>query len=152
MLILCDLDFVFQILNPGSMKSRRKFLFIVAVSILVLILGGMVATYISIDSSVREFIRLAKDKYPGNSAEDALISYLLDSKNSTMDRSRIAVWTLGQIQSQKALPILRELYNDDPEGKTCKGRHNTVLCQYELFKAIHAIEMSHWPLHSRLNK
>jgi hypothetical protein len=56
------------------------------------------------------------------------------------DRIHIATWTLGQIKSEKALPTLKELYRDDPIGETCYGHHDTMLCQYEIYKAIQAIE------------
>jgi hypothetical protein len=36
--------------------------------------------------------------------------------------------------------LLKDLYKDDPEGKTCYGRHDVELCQYEIHKAIRAIE------------
>jgi hypothetical protein len=44
------------------------------------------------------------------------------------------------MRSEKALPYLYDLYNDDPQGRTCKGKHNSVLCQYEIHKAIVSIE------------
>jgi hypothetical protein len=100
---------------------------------------------------VKKNITIAKESYPGT-AEDALIAYLLDTKNSPQNRSSVAIWTLGQIHSKKALPILEELYKDDPEGKTCKGRHSYVLCQYEIYKALNAAKSNWWPLHARLNK
>jgi hypothetical protein len=134
------------------MNNKKRFLIIVAAILVILIIGGAFATYFSIRHDVKEFISIAKDKYPGGLAEDALIAYLVDTNNSPQDRSRIAIWTLGQIQSDKALPILKGLYKDDPEGKTCKGRHSSVLCQYGIYKAIHATEMKWWPLHKKLNK
>lgn len=119
--------------------------------LLILLFFGYVAIYIWIDISVKNNISVAKEKYTGK-AEDALIAYLLDSTNSPGDRSHIAIWTLGQIQSKKAVPILNGFYKNDPEGKTCKGKHNSVLCQYEIYKALNAREVNWWPLHSRLNK
>jgi hypothetical protein len=93
-----------------------------------------------IGQGIRERINIAKQQYSGI-AEDALIAYLSDSTHSPRERSDVAVWTLGQIKSQKALPILKRLYKNDPEGKTC--HHNTELCQYEIHKAIVSIE-SNW--------
>ena len=100
---------------------------------------------ILINHGVKERISIAQEKYPGN-AEDALLAFLADTANSPWERTDVAIWTLGQIQSQKALPILKELYNSDPEGKTCRGRHDSVLCQYGIYKAIRAIESNWWPL------
>jgi hypothetical protein len=129
---------------------KRK-LFILSGSILTLLFLGFLALYIWIDFDVKKNINYAKEKYPGT-AEDALIAYLSDTSNSPQDRSTIAIWTLGQIHSKKALPILKGLYKNDPEGKTCYGKHNYVLCQYEIYKAIKADESKWWPLHSRLNR
>jgi hypothetical protein len=129
----------------------RSVILIISGSLITLLLIGYIAIYIWIDIDVKKNISSAKEKYPGK-AEDALIAYLLDTSNSPEDRSSIAIWTLGKIQSEKALPILNELYKDDPEGKTCKGKHNSVLCQYEIYKALNAKKVNWWPLHSRLNK
>jgi len=129
---------------------KRK-IFIVSTSLLGLILLGLVAIYIWIDIDVKKNIKMSQERYPGH-AEDALIAYLLDTTNSPQNRSRVAIWTLGQIQSKKALPVLKNLYKNDPEGKTCAGKHDSVLCQHEIYKAMKAIEANGWPLHARLNK
>jgi hypothetical protein len=127
---------------------------IITTTVLVLVailLSGYTAIYFWIDSDVKKNIALVKEKYPGT-AEDALLAYLLDTTNSPNDRTHIAIWTLGQIQSEKAIPVLTALYKNDPEGKTCIGNHNTVLCQYEIYKALNAQKVNWWPLHQRLNK
>jgi hypothetical protein len=129
---------------------KRK-LVILSASLLTLLFLGFLSIWIWIDIDVKKNIKNAKEKYPGT-AEDALIAYLLDPANSPKDCSSVAIWTLGQIHSKKALPILEGLYNNDPEGKTCHGKHEYVLCQYEIYKAIKAEESNWWPLHSRLNK
>lgn len=119
-------------------KMKRIFISIgtgVAVVILCVILS--VRTWIGL--GIKERINTAKQQYSGT-AEDALIAYLSDTTHTPHDRSDVAIWTLGQIRSQKALPILKELYKDDPRGKTCKYHHDTVLCQYEINKAIVSIE------------
>jgi len=99
---------------------------------------GVVGVYVWIATAVDGNIDRAQQKY-GGSAEDALIAYLLDSENSARDRTHIAVWTLGKIQSEKAVPILEQLYENDPDGETCYGNHDSAICQYELFKAIDLI-------------
>jgi len=133
-----------------KLKIKRIF-GIIGVSVLVMSAISLLALYTWIGHDVKGNIRTAELKYPGK-AEDALISYLLDTANSTFDRSSLAVWTLGQIHSEKALPVLHGLYKDDPEGKICKGRHDKVLCQYEIHKAIVAIERGRFFTHSRLNR
>lgn len=132
------------------MKMRRIFLYITLV-LLILFVFAYVGLYIWIDQSVKENIGVAKKLYPGK-AEDALIAYLLDTGHTPQERSHIAVWTLGQIQSKKAIPILQSLYQNDPEGKTCHHKHDYVLCQYEIYKALNAAKSNWWPLHQRLNK
>lgn len=129
---------------------KRK-LFLVSSSLLGLLILGFIALYIWIDIDVKKNIKTAQVMYSGK-AEDALITYLLDTTNSPRNRSSVAIWTLGQIQSKKAIPILEDLYKNDPEGKTCYGRHDSVLCQYEIYKALNASKANWWPLHSRLNK
>ncbi|MGE5457937.1 MAG: HEAT repeat domain-containing protein [Methanococcaceae archaeon] len=105
---------------------------------LFLLLTGTLSTFlIMIRNGVKENISIAKKEYPGK-AEDALLAYLADSTKSPRERTEIAVWTLGQIRSGKALPVLKSLYKNDPEGKTC--RHDSELCQYEIHKAILSIE------------
>jgi len=94
---------------------------------------------ILIGHSIKENITVAKKHYPGN-AEDALIAFLSDTTNTPENRTHIAIWTLGQMRSEKALPYLYDLYNDDPDGKSCQWRHDSVLCQREIHKAIVFIE------------
>jgi hypothetical protein len=133
------------------MKRIKKILIISAAAILVVISGAGVFFYISSGKSVQKNIGIAQAKYPGT-AEDALIAFLLDTNNSMQERSHLAIWSLGQIKSEKAIPVLKNFYKNDPEGKTCKGRHNEVLCQYEIYKALNAAEVNWLPLHARLNK
>lgn len=100
------------------------------------------AMRIWIGNGIKENIRIAQLEHPGK-ADDALLEYLADTTKSPMDRTNIAIWTLGQIRSRKALPVLKSLYRNDPEGHICRGHHNSELCQYELHKAIVSIE-SDW--------
>jgi hypothetical protein len=129
----------------------KRIIGIIGASVLVLVAFVFLTLYLWIRHDVKGNINTAKHKYPGK-AEDALISYLLDTANPTFDRSSLAIWTLGQIHSEKALPVLHGLYKNDPEGRTCKGRHDKVLCQYEIHKAIVAIERGRFLSHSRLNR
>ena len=129
----------------------KKIIVITVLVLFALLISGYTAIYFWIDSDVKKNIALAKGKYPGT-AEDALLAFLLDTTNSPNDRTHIAVWTLGQIKSEKAIPVLKSLYKNDPEGKTCKVNHSVVLCQYEIYKALNAQKVNWWPLHKRLNK
>lgn len=100
---------------------------------------GFVTLFFWIEQDVDNNIQLAEYLYKTD-GEDALISYLEDEKNSYYSRSHLAIWTLGKIRSQKALPVLKKYYLNDPEGRSCKGMHHDRLCQYEINKAIKAIE------------
>jgi hypothetical protein len=117
----------------------KRVLFIIGISLTVILFCFILAMRIWIGHDIKERISIAKQQYSGT-AEDALIAYLLDTTHPPYNRSDVAIWTLGQIRSKKALPILKELYKNDPQGKTCKYHHDTVLCQYEIHKAIVSIE------------
>jgi hypothetical protein len=130
----------------------KRILIAVCAGIAVLVCGALLAIYVWIDHDVKQNIIMVQQQYPGT-AEDALISYLRDENNSAYDRTHTAIWTLGRIRSEKALPVLYEYYKDDPEGRTCYGRHETALCQYEIHKAIVAIEkVGWWSSHERLKQ
>ncbi|HSO88765.1 MAG TPA: HEAT repeat domain-containing protein [Draconibacterium sp.] len=129
----------------------KRILLIIGASLTILFICAVLAIHIWIGHDVKENIKIAQSKYPGK-AEDALIAFLSDTTNSPHDRTHLAIWTLGQIQSEKAVPILTALYKNDPEGKTCRGKHDEVLCQYEIYKALRAEEIKWWPLHRKLNK
>ena len=117
----------------------NRILFIVFFSIVAMFFCYIIYIPIGIRHDVKEHISIAQKRYPGT-AEDALISFLVDTTNSPHDRSDVAIWTLGQIRSKEALPILKELYKNDPKGKTCHAKHDLVLCQKELYEAIDCIE------------
>lgn len=120
-------------------RNWKKIVAYVVLGMVFLAIALIFAMRIWIGHSVRENISIAKSQYPGT-AEDALIAFMLDKGHSPFERSHTAVWTLGKLRSEKALPYLNEMYTKDPEGLTCKGRHDEVLCQYELHKAIVNIE------------
>ena len=120
------------------LKTGKK-LIIVLASVVVLFVVSGIAMNTWIRSDVKKNISIAQQKYPGT-AEEALISFLQDEKNSFNDRTHIAIWTLGMLKSEKALPVLKGYYKDDPKGLTCKGHHHQMLCQHGLHNAIAQIE------------
>lgn len=124
------------------MKKKKKIIFITLFSIVMILTIAFITLHFWIECTVKENISIAKQHY-GGSDEEALISYLKDEKNTAGNRSHIAIWTLGQIHSKEALPILYSYYQDDPEGNSCYGKHHSKLCQYELYKAIKTIEAAH---------
>jgi len=128
----------------------KRILIITGTGFVILFICFIMIANLWIGNTVEENIEIAKKQYQGT-AEEALIAYLLDSTNSPRNRTKIAIWTLGQIQSEKAIPILNELYKNDPDGKSCSGKHDSVVCQYEIYKALNAAEVNWWPLHRKLN-
>lgn len=100
---------------------------------------SMIALYFWIKRDVQHNINIAERNY-NLKGEEALLLFLEDENNPPIDRTHIAIWTLGKIRSKKALPILKTYYTDDPKGLTCKNKHHEVLCQYEIHKALMAIE------------
>jgi len=128
----------------------KRILIIIGSGILIVFICFVLAINLWIGNSVKKNIEIAKKQYPGT-AEDALIAFLLDTANSPRNRTHIAIWTLGQIQSEKAKEVLRVLYKNDPEGNFCSGKHDSVLCQYEIYKALNAEKVNWWPLHRKLN-
>jgi len=106
--------------------------------VLILVLAYFILKVWTGDS-VKDNIAYAQGKYHGK-ADEALIAMLFEEKIPTNDKTHIAVWTLGQLQVDEALPLLKELYLDDPDGETCYGKHDQVICQYEIYKATEAVE------------
>lgn len=123
----------------------------IGVGIAMTIMLALLAFHFLIGLSVKSNIQKAQKMYSGN-AEEALIAFLLDENNTASDRSHIAVWTLAQIESDKALPVLYQYYKSDPQGNTCYGKHHTELCQYEISKAINAIEKKSLFSYAKYNK
>lgn len=117
--------------------KKRFFIGLAAATFLVGI--GYLTLYLWIKKDVKANVEIAQSKY-GGAPEDALINFLQDESNSCYDRTHLATWTLGQIRSEKAYDILKRYYKNDPKGDTCYGNHEHMLCQYELYKAIQAIE------------
>jgi hypothetical protein len=84
----------------------------------------------SIRSSVKEMSAEAVREYPGDRIE-ALMTYV-DSENHSLRQRNRAVWALGQIGDERALPVLEKWYT----GQPCD--HDKTLCQRELGRAIKA--------------
>jgi len=118
-------------------EGLKRTIILTGMSLAVLFFGSIITMQILIGQGIKKNISIAKKEYPGK-AEDALLAYLADPTKPPRERTNVAIWTLGQIRSRKALPVLKELYKNDPEGNIC--RHNTELCQYEIHKAIISIE------------
>lgn len=71
-------------------------------------------------------------KYPGDRVQ-ALCTLVKCESCSLAERNR-AVWALGQLRDERAMPILLKYYTRQ------KCNHALDLCQYELKKAVEAIQ------------
>jgi hypothetical protein len=86
----------------------RRIVILIGAGLIFIITSAFIVLVLSVRHGVRERTGIAQEKYQGT-AEEALLAYLLDTTNSPRDRTDVAIWTLGQIRSQKALPILMDL-------------------------------------------
>ena len=122
------------------MKDKEQISVAIGVTLTVLFCFIiLMMPFFRIGHDIKERVSIVQQRYPGT-AEEALIAYLVDLTNSPHDRGDVAIWTLGQIHSKKALPILKGLYRNDPKGKTCHGKHDYMICQYGIHTAIVTIE------------
>lgn len=116
---------------------KRIFIGVIAI-ITIIVISSFTGIHFWTEHTIKSNIETVRLKYPGDD-EDALIAYLKDTTNTFMNRSHIAIWTLGQIKSEKSLPILQQYYLNDPKGNGCYKKHTSVLCQYEIYKAMKTI-------------
>jgi hypothetical protein len=116
------------------MTNSRKVVLAGAVLLVpaVVALGGIIY---SIQSSVGQFSDAATARFPGGRTE-ALIA-VVECETCSLQERNHAVWTLGRLQAEAALPALKKHY----DGQQCT--HESRLCQYELQKAIEMIEGRH---------
>ncbi len=111
------------------MKSTGIILKITFVGLIILTIGTGGIRW-SIRKGIEEAGTTAQATYPhpGDNVA-ALIDYVQSDKHTLHDRN-LAVWALGQCRDKRALPVLKTLY----KGRECE--HSTVLCQYEIGKAV----------------
>jgi len=84
-----------------------------------------------IGSGVRGFSRLAQERFPGDRVQ-ALVA-VVDCESCDLSDRNHAVWALGQLADQRALPVLERYYT----GEKCDHLHK--ICQYELKKALRLV-------------
>jgi len=113
-----------------SNSMKEKLLYLVAIGISIFLLFFVVScTWIGYD--VKSQCRNAQKTYSGDCVE-ALIQTLHDEKNPFNVRNS-AIWALGQLGDNRALPLLEQLYTGDIPNREPL---NKVISQYELKKAI----------------
>jgi len=98
---------------------------------------GIVGLSLSVELGVRRISRTAMQAYPGDKIE-ALMMFVKPNEygyDANLYRANNhAVWALGQLGDERALPFLRDLLT----GQPCD--HETNLCQGEIKKAIQKLE------------
>jgi hypothetical protein len=97
---------------------------------------GAIAMWIRTDA--RRISADAVSRFEGDRVH-ALIS-LVECDTCSLSARNRAVWALGRLQADAALPSLLARF----DGQKCD--HATRLCQHELQKAIHMIETRNRPL------
>jgi hypothetical protein len=118
------------------MAARTDYLKVLrwaAALVLSLVLLVAVTAWAMIEWGVYSAQKSAAVQFPGRDSSQALID-LVNCEKCAMEQRNRAVWTLGQIREQRALPVLRKHFYDGP----CNHARN--LCQHELRKALKRIE------------
>lgn len=113
---------------------RRKLL-LAGAGLLTLLVLGLAGLVVSIRSGLQRFSDDAVMRFPGSRME--ALMRVVDCDTCAMETRNHAVWALGQMEEERALPTLKRHF----DGQPCS--HSTRLCQYELGKAIRMMETRH---------
>ena len=112
---------------------RKKILIGSAIGLVVLTTCGLFALRWNIVGGIDRAVAIAQDRHPAGPDEadevSALLALVEDADADLKDRN-LAVWALGQLRDERALPILERHVH----GGDCDHAHH--LCQHELDKAI----------------
>lgn len=82
-------------------------------------------------SAIQEVAAVAQTRFEGDRVE-ALIR-LAGSPDVPLDRRNRAIWTLGELRDERALPLLESLHVQE------ECDHDRLVCQREVRKAIRKI-------------
>lgn len=111
---------------------KEKLFYIVSIAISILLLFFFI-TDVWIGYEAKSLCQDAKWQYNKTDCVEALIRQL-DDKNQGFRARNHAVWALGQLGSDRALPVLKKYYTGIIPTKEPL---DMVISQYELKKAIH---------------
>ena len=114
-----------------KVKNLKRLFFYTIAAIFVAFLLFFLITCIQIGSDVQDQCQRAKAEYGGDCTE-ALIILLNDETKSFKTRNS-AIWTLGQLGDNRALPILQSYYTGNISSKEPISE---VISQHKLKKAI----------------
>ncbi|MBD3281630.1 hypothetical protein GF391_02680 [Candidatus Uhrbacteria bacterium] len=117
--------------------AKKKIVIISSIisAALLLFIIIFLATALSIGTSVKNNCNKAQSQFEGNCVE-ALIQTLEADFTSYADKNS-AIWTLGQLGDDRALPLLESKFTGTiPE----REKWNEGISQYELSKAINLLK------------
>jgi hypothetical protein len=117
----------------AARPDYRKILAWGAGIIIGLAVLGIAAIFLSIEVGVESQKKQAMARFPGRDPSQALIE-LVDCEKCGLAERNHAVWALGRIREQRALPVLHKHFYDGP----CN--HSKFICQHELRNALKRIE------------
>lgn len=110
---------------------KMKKLFSILITGFSIFLLFFIAIGLTIGFNVKNRCLEAKKEYDGNCV-NALIN-LLNDKNKSLRLRNSAIWALGQLGDNQALPILQKYYTGNIPKKESLDK---TISQYELKKAI----------------
>ncbi len=114
-----------------KVRNLKRLFFYSVAAIFVVFLLFFLITCIQIGSDAKDQCQKAKAKYDGNCTQ-ALID-LLNDENQSFKARNSAIWALGQLGDNRALPVLQNYYAGNIPARE---PINEVISQRELKKAI----------------
>jgi hypothetical protein len=114
-----------------GMTAPARRLPILLVTVLAVAVGVfLTGLHWSTQRSIDRWVRVAYEHHAGAGDDvDALMAFVLDDTHTLDDRNH-AVWTLGRIGDERAVPLLESCLT----GEDCDHAH--ALCQREIRKAL----------------
>jgi hypothetical protein len=120
----------------GAQRRLRKWWPVGLGVVLLAGYGGLAGLAWSTQAGAHRFGERAMREFPGDEVE-ALRSFVQSENHALAERTE-AVHALGQIGSERALPVLVRYYT----GRECE--HSKFMCQKELRKAMDRCSGKNW--------
>lgn len=112
------------------MTSNRRLPILIVTAFAVLVGVFLTGLHWSTQRSIDRWVRVAREHHADAGDDvDALMTFVLDDAHTLDDRNH-AVWTLGRLGDQRAVPLLESRLT----GEECD--HARALCQREIRKAL----------------
>jgi len=112
----------------GKKRKMKKIILLGAVIIVLGLTGAFFGIKAWIKADANEFANNAVQVFEKDKVESLIA--LIDSEDYTIKEKNRAVWALGVLKDESALPKLEALLTDT------ECNHDESICQYELKKAI----------------